>query len=1144
MNNEFPPPHGDLPEDDHPSERLSPRQRELAGELRRLDPQLAGLYESAVRLLRRIEEPGMVYLLAHAGRELSRGVVRRLLAEEGVALPLNAEDIAADEKNRGTIAQVLQLPPQDPRVSLWFYLNRQFTDAVHYRHPSPSPLDLGIAFDEMGGLLFGRIGPYFATQAELDSLLAIEHPTPDDVERLQRNLLRPAQRRYFFGRLDHPGWAKPLADAKVFGNPPERVVDPETGAWSTRAWPEGEYLARVAGMDPETVVQVLREIPKDLENPAVWNLVAEAASSMPPDFARRLVTPLTKALKHAPAIIYPEAVARLIAHLAKDGRKEAFKLADYLLFVPDSPPEMSDGNSDFVLTLRTAWMLPRLESNALDVFLNSGLRALESLDAEKTVQMLLAKINRIQQLAERLGIGGSWGLWHDAFEDAADREKIPGLVASATAELAERFASSEAKTAKTTLSILDGYNGRIFQRIRYRVLAAAGKYLQKKLDSVIASQEAIEPELPAREIAALLRSQFSNASPAARRLFRYALLRGPDVDTLRYYINTDHDAELSEEDLEEARKRWQRKRLTWFRGDIPDDLRDIAEGLGVYGVRPSYEDQELTEVGVYIGGGSWVGEPTPATTQQLANRSPREVFEFLRDWKPGVDGSSGTLRGLELALADYAAMKPTEALAVGEFAILHGPRPEYLEAIIRGVGRAAESGEFEDWAGLLYFVSQVIRMACDMYPQLSSPDAVAWRQVVDATASIVDDGCTNDRIPPGFEEEVWSAVTEVAQCPIPGNEFNQEPLASIDGVLMASLNDSAGKAAHMVLSAALWIYRAKVREEPADERRATQGKEAVRTRLVPLLEDMMSLEGRAGIATHAMIGHFIPQLHLLVPEWITQNAERLFACGAKDPINKPAWGAYIVRSRLYDSVFQALRPWYKKAADVAGTDADWKATDKERWSPSQSLAVHVLVAFLRGTATLGDPDRLIETTFSNVPAEDRSHAYRSIFRGLSNAKEAPSPEYLNRLVSFWEWRLAELVRVDPGEAMEEAKGLGWFFRTPHIPNEAAVRLGLRTAELARGDLQPHADWERLCELAQADVDTAFQIAELVVLAQLRAKYTYIPMKEVKPFLRQALRSGLPETRERVLALIHRLGEHGFADFGDLLADDGQSSSEV
>ncbi len=72
------------------------------------------------------------------------------------------------------------------------------------------------------------------------------------------------------------------------------------------------------------------------------------------------------------------------------------------------------------------------------------------------------------------------------------------------------------------------------------------------------------------------------------------------------------------------------------------------------------------------------------------------------------------------------------------------------------------------------------------------------------------------------------------------------------------------------------------------------------------------------------------------------------------------------------------------------------------------------------------------------------------------------------------------------------------------------------------------------------MDTTFQIAELVLLAQLRAKYTYVPVEDVEPILRQALHSGHPETRTSVRALIHRLGEHGFADFGGLLAEGGPS----
>ena len=54
---------------------LTPREQEMTGQLRLMDPQLADLYEHGIRLLRQDPRPGDVYLLAHCGRELSRGVL-------------------------------------------------------------------------------------------------------------------------------------------------------------------------------------------------------------------------------------------------------------------------------------------------------------------------------------------------------------------------------------------------------------------------------------------------------------------------------------------------------------------------------------------------------------------------------------------------------------------------------------------------------------------------------------------------------------------------------------------------------------------------------------------------------------------------------------------------------------------------------------------------------------------------------------------------------------------------------------------------------------------------------------------------------------------------------------------------------------
>jgi hypothetical protein len=184
---------------------------------------------------------------------------------------------------------------------------------------------------------------------------------------------------------------------------------------------------------------------------------------------------------------------------------------------------------------------------------------------------------------------------------------------------------------------------------------------------------------------------------------------------------------------------------------------------------------------------------------------------------------------------------------------------------------------------------------------------------------------------------------------------------------------------------------------------------------------------------------------------------------------------------------------------------------------------------------LGDSDSLIETAFSNVPGRDRAHAYWAIIRGWNDSKENPPEDMIRRLVEFWEWRVTALESSNPTDAVvEEAKGLGWFLRTPYIPKPEVARLGVRTARLAKGDLQLHTDWEYLVELAEHDIDAAYSIAEMVLLYQFAGTYPYVHVTEVKPFLGAVLKKGSEDSVRRATALIHRLGERGYVQFGELL----------
>src|SRR5207253_11363247 len=145
--------------------------------------------------------PGAAYLIAHAGRELSRSVINLLAGPDSSLFRTVTDEIPDNEKNRLTIGTILQLPPGHSLVTKWFQVHSTFVRSVHFQQPSPSAVDVRTAFLYLSDLLFGRLGPYFATHTQLDVFLRIDVPDQATVDRVRPLLARPTQRHYFFKNL-------------------------------------------------------------------------------------------------------------------------------------------------------------------------------------------------------------------------------------------------------------------------------------------------------------------------------------------------------------------------------------------------------------------------------------------------------------------------------------------------------------------------------------------------------------------------------------------------------------------------------------------------------------------------------------------------------------------------------------------------------------------------------------------------------------------------------------------------------------------------------------------------------------------------------------------------------------------------------
>ena len=1115
---------------------LNRQQETVASELHRLDPQLAGLFRLGLELASRDDTPGLSYLIAEAGRELNVGVIRTLTADAPPLSPEELATIAPDDQYRASIAQALRIHPQHPLVSAWAEMNRRFNSEAHLvplrNTPSPAAPD----FDGLTELLLGRLAPYFDAQDQADALLGLATPGPEHLSALRGVLIRPALRTYFLRSLHNPLWLQTLLQIDAFINPPNRTVHPD-GSWSMATWLEGEYLVRITAAEPQRVRDILLTVPQTNDNPAVWDVVARAAAALPPLLAAKILPHILIGIRSVPRIVLPTHLIELGVHVAPVDPESAIELVSTLLWLRRVPPGGEDeeqGDRDSLSSrtgrwaLSTAWLLERVDLHDAQDILDALIPAIPSKGAQSLAQLLgrkfLTAIRAVEPKADE-DTPRMTALWCRDLDGSDERNDVRCMLLRAFAKTLVNIATQGESDAAWVSAHLETLPAGLRTRLGYYVASRSAPYLRDEVSALLADPKLLEWELPGREVGELLRRRFGDADAAGQTAFVQLLERGPSEEEIEHY--TDWASNVGRDSGRQAAvSYWQAKHLRRFGTTLPSALQPLAERIGFTPSAPDPADIGLTEDGYYSGGASWVGEVSPITTEQLRDLTPEQLAEEFVNWVPtsGIDAPS--LRGLDDVLETATFDNPERGLAVAD-AILSGPQsPRGLSGVLRGLRRAVREGTSLRWASVTAVVSRVLRLF---------PDAMAseWTEVRSSAVNLIDDSI--QKIPAELLEDITAALEDLIKNPTIWEDSEEIETLSMDGVLNASLNTTGGRATEALIRTSLRSYN--VGTPPGDNPAASEKRrQTIGERLHASVTLVLDKSGRAAIGARATLGSFLPQLVWFAPEWWAERVSQLVGDGVLNPTGNPIWSAYLARGHFFDQTFAALRPWYAIAAtSAAGTQSSVR---DRTWEPERHLVEHAMIAIVRGKARVGETDAFVENAVNNVPVDDRSHAYWSIFRGWTDAKEKGQTvisDFSDRLIQFWDWRIDQLERhTDWADRNEEADGLLWFCLTPFLPPAEVIRLGTRTLAIAKGKRGTlHSLWEKIADLSSIDPDGAFRMTELAVDLELNSPWPMFQVSELEPMFLNALSRGSLETRVAALALLNRLGDAGFSEFGRL-----------
>lgn len=902
----------------------------------------------------------------------------------------------------------------------------------------------------------------------------------------------PSNLRYFLERLDDPEWIGLLEREGFFASPPdvERTQDDEDTWLRFPDWPASRYLVRVANTAPERVAQVLLAFPAT-DNVRVHEDIIEAAQQMPAEWADRLASAELDWFDSStePLLNYPTGLVDLGLHLLRAGRGErATAIFDSVLKLHETEDPSSVRRR--AGTRLSDWQYGRA--------LEAIWPALLEHEGPEALRFLAGKLQRAAELSMRDGGDDLSHVWRPAVEDHA--QNLGGSVfdelVDATRDMAVAAVGSD---VEGVLQLLGEFDAPIFARLRLHVLREFGDRVPEVTAGALVDRENLEDPNVWHEYAELLRARFDQLHREQQERLLALIHAG----------TTEEAADLSEEG---GRRRAYRrfKRLGVIADQLDGDARaDYEVLLERYG--PPDHPEFLAHTS------SWTGPTSPLGPDEIRQRTPAELVEFLHEWEPEETfGPHSSPEGLGRLLADVVAETPEPYAR--EASRLVGSDPTYVRAILDGLGRAAKNGRPFEWQEPLALAQWVTQQH-----EVARPDRIdmdrdtGWRWTRKAVAGLLGRGLDEGAaaLPEETREAVWSLLGRLTEDPDPappqeGDEDGMDPATR-------SLNVTRGEAMHSLVRYVLWVER--IKGDAFDGLTSVPEAKAV-------LERHLDPESDPSPAVRAVYGMWLAQLVRVDETWFAEHAEEILPPAVdQGRLFTAAWNAYVVFTRPWLGVFDLTTDAYALAVERLPEDPpDPGFIDR----PDEKLGEHLVWYAVMSAVPIDEPG-LWQEFWQRASQHLRQHAVEHLGRMFQSARDVPE-DVRAQVEWLWAWIVGN---VDEGERAQTLAPFGWLLAAEALDDEWLLRQALALLEEGVHLDADFVVWESLTRTVDAHPTASVGVLRMMIQTDPNGWAVSGSEEPVRRILERALESGDPEARRRAKDAINLLGARGMHAFRDL-----------
>jgi hypothetical protein len=952
-----------------------------------------------------------------------------------------------------------------------------------------------------------------------------EEPDDELVSQVLIRLGDVQHRKVFYEGLENPLWVRKLDARRAFETAPVMASD-ASGRPRSRIWPEGEYLARMAGIVPERVAPIFERLAAT-DNFWVQRIIVLGVANMPASYGQPLTRFIIDYLKGSYRFyLEPGKLVDIVKSLETAGNSTAALKLLSALFRPRKTP--GDGRQ-----LRIQDVEAGLTDDSYERWLPESIPVIVALGEKgiRTVAAWLTEYERASRYSEYEVEDVSY-IWRPSIEtDEQPRvaDEIGHTLVDTLIEVTKRCVE-DGIDISSALAAVESTNEPILRRIRLEILAQLIGQIDALSDEVRVS--VVECLLDRRslgrglwpEYARLARVFLPLASSADASAWVSFVQSGqiyPDEAEIRSILASTDPDDIDGKQIDDFKNR---RLLDFLAGigkdQLPVDLRAEFDQLSIaFGPPEDIFSPRVESL-------PFVGPISPISAADLVALGEDDLLDYLRSWRPiGGGFRSPSITGLARQVEQFVRADPGRL--AGRAWELRDLNIAYIRAAISGWREALQEKTDFPMAGIWSLAGFIAMQQDDgAVPGVSIFEAeLTWRYAQQEVARLIGAFFRlkrDDKLPDIEIRLLWLVVRPMISHvdPTPGREL-QAFQGGMDPLTL-SLNTTRP----IAIRAAAYLVDALGRQEEPDKYRKLLAD------ILMCLCDHVSSVADPSLAVAATFGEVLGILINVAPEWVEAQASALFGGIRFADSDSAAWSdtLFSVAVTAYGpsvTFLQHLRPWFIESFDAAYMRRSKVVGWKNPQSTSQHVASHILLLCIYGVIEL--EDELVQLLFSETTSEDRSDALGQL--GWQFLRDVREERVRLRAQTLVDWRATE---IRAGRAdYAELGGFHWWVRSSQFPAEWWLPLLDLASENSAFD--PHGALGK----PLAEAAARFPLQTVALLSKLlpgneQSWQRYDLVENAPAILAAALDSGDSEAREIARRVLNRLGREGHTGVSEVI----------